>query len=295
MDLGGTKAHVRIVDGSGSRDLILPSKSWAALDIAAIATVARSLAQAVDVTPDALCVGASGCETERDEQRIAAVLRQIWPYSQVRVCNDAVLVLAAAGQDSGIALISGTGAIAVALDAAGKAHRAGGWGALLGDDGSAYALVRATARHLLRRSDRGESIGELGRVFLRATGAATALDLIHALHAQPDPARWAGHARVVCAAAADGDPFAGNLLDRLAAELVTLAVTVAGRAAVTGPVVLAGGLLTHQSVLRDRVTRRLAAELPAATVVTALDSAPVAGAVRLAARLVPGEVPACTT
>ena len=59
-------------------------------------------------------------------------------------------ILAAAGLDEGIALIAGTGSVAWGRDRTGRSARAGGWGYLLGDEGSGYAVVRETVRHALR-------------------------------------------------------------------------------------------------------------------------------------------------
>ncbi len=52
----------------------------------------------------------------------------------------------AAGYADGIGVVSGTGSIAVARTAEGRMLAAGGWGWILGDEGSAPALVREAAQ-----------------------------------------------------------------------------------------------------------------------------------------------------
>ena len=71
---------------------------------------------------------------------------------RVVIVHDAALVLAAAvGNSSGIALISGTGSLVFGRDTAGRTARAGGWGWLLGDEGSGFALRRRRCWRLRRR------------------------------------------------------------------------------------------------------------------------------------------------
>jgi N-acetylglucosamine kinase-like BadF-type ATPase len=68
------------------------------------------------------------------------------PGARVRVVHDAHLVLAAGGLDTGVALIAGTGSVAWGACPDGPDARAGGWGYLLGDEGSATALFREDTR-----------------------------------------------------------------------------------------------------------------------------------------------------
>ena len=64
----------------------------------------------------------------------------------MQVVNDAELMVPAAGYFGGIGVVSGTGSIAVARTAEGHMLAAGGWGWILGDEGSAPALVREAAK-----------------------------------------------------------------------------------------------------------------------------------------------------
>ena len=51
----------------------------------------------------------------------------------------------------GVALIAGTGSVAFGRAADGRTIRCGGWGYLLGDEGSGYAIGRAALRLAPRR------------------------------------------------------------------------------------------------------------------------------------------------
>src|SRR6202012_5418945 len=83
--------------------------------------------------------------------------------------NDATLVLAAAGLDGGVVGTCGAGSIAVGTGP-GQEARSGGFGYLLGDEGSGYCITRAAVRALLDRRDRGGALGPLGGGVLSAAG-----------------------------------------------------------------------------------------------------------------------------
>jgi glucosamine kinase len=200
------------------------------------------------------------------------------------VVDDASLILPAAGLTEGIAVICGTGSIATG---GWRDHEAwaGGWGYLLGDEGSGYWIVRSAIRTLLRRGERGLPPGPLGGSLIRAAGVAD-LDALHAeVYRHPEPANWARHAPAVLDCA-DADHGAARIAADAATSLARLAAEVAGQlAAADGapvplPVVLAGGLMGHE-LLRAATVTAIVAELPDSRA-HQLREPPVAGAVRLA-------------
>ena len=194
------------------------------------------------------------------------------------IVNDAMLVLPAAGLDAGVGVICGTGSIAVGAWE-GREARAGGFGYLLGDEGSGYWITRAAVRALLDRRDRGIPLGELGDQLLAAAEASD-IDALHRMfYDYPHPRRWARHAPLVLDS---GDPAAPLITIEAAQALAALAASATRRlAAPTGlPVVLGGGLMAHPA-LRAAATLAVGAALPGSDV-RALTDPPVAGAVRLA-------------
>jgi N-acetylglucosamine kinase-like BadF-type ATPase len=200
----------------------------------------------------------------------------------VLVVNDAELLLPAAGLAAGIALIGGTGAIAIGSDGEGRVERAGGWGWVLSDDGSASALVRDAARTVLAAADRGGPRGPLQQRLLASVGVPGIAELALTLSWGDGPEHWGRHAPAVVAAAEDGDPDAGAILAagaRSLAELVDILTDRLGGA--PGPVVAAGGLLTAVPAYWSAVAAQLRAACPDREV-SLLAVPPVAGAVALA-------------
>ena len=81
-------------------------------------------------------------------------MKRIGYKARVLVVNDALVALeAGAPGEPGVVIISGTGSIAYGRNAAGEAARSGGWGYVLGDEGSGYWIGRAALRAVLREAD----------------------------------------------------------------------------------------------------------------------------------------------
>jgi glucosamine kinase len=286
LDIGGSRTRARLSrDGSVLAEATAGSASLSAAGAerasAVLEQVVRELGAPV---VDAAVAGAAGCDTAPSRRRMRDLLLPLLPGARVEVVHDARLVLAASGLDAGVVLIAGTGSVAWASAAAGEEARAGGWGHLLGDEGSGYWVVREAIRRVLAAHDRGEPPSPLAARLLEATGASDPLELTAHFHVQREPERWAALSHAALEAG-------GDLVAATAAELARQAATVAARLRLPGPVVLAGGMLLGEPALEAAVRRALGAALPGAEVVAA-GAEPVAGAVRLAERLGAGSSPA---
>ena len=285
VDIGATSTRVRLVaDGVVVGDATAASASLTAVGRERAAAVLDELLTGLPGLPgldgplDAVCAGAAGSRTARDTDGfLRARLAPITRSGDVLVVDDASLVLPAAGLAEGVAVICGTGSIATGAWHGCEAW-AGGWGYLLGDEGSGYWIVRAAIRALLGRDMSGLPLGDLGACLL---GAASAPDL-NTLRAEffrrPQPGNWARYAPAVLDCS---DPGVAGLVRQAASDLAGLAAQVAGRLGATGaPVALAGGLMAHER-LRAATVAAIGAALPASPV-RLLSDPPVAGAVRLA-------------
>jgi len=276
LDIGGSSSRGRLVeDGRIVAEADGPGANVAVLLPQLVESRLRELLSGMGaMRPDACCAGSAGAEVPAGRERLENLLASILPGCKVTVVHDARLVLAAAGLDSGIALISGTGSVAYGRDRDGREARAGGWGWLVGDDGSAAWLAREAAREVMRRSDAGEPLGPLGDAMLGATSARTTTDLVGTLHGLDEPREWAALAGVAFDTAGD-DAGASALVEGTASALCDLVASVRRRLSFEGQLVLAGGLILNQPLLEAAVRRRVGAA-------TRLEEPPVAGAVKLA-------------
>lgn len=223
------------------------------------------------VRPDACCAGAAGVEVPEARARLDALLRRLLPGSRVCVVHDSRLVLAAAGLDSGIALIAGTGSVAYGRAPDGREVQRGGWGWMIGDEGSGVWVTREAARLILARGESGESLGDLGEALLAAVGASDPRGLMGELLERHEARQWASLAPTVFETA-DRDAGSNAIIRRAAAELVRLVDQVG----IAGMVVLAGGLLLNQPLLEIAVRQQIGRDC------IRLEEPPVEGAVRLA-------------
>jgi glucosamine kinase len=283
LDIGGTRSRAQLsVDGDVVAESTAASASVVAVGMATAATALGHLLAQLPLDParrlDAVCAGSVGGSVPDTARFLTDRLEPLTRAGTVVVVGDAMLVLPAAGLNAGVAVVCGTGSAAVGKYQ-GDSVQSGGWGHLLGDEGSGYWIVRAAVRVLLDRKDRGVPAGELGARLFKAAGVSTVGALQGLFYSSPQPRSWAGHARVVLDCS---DPAAAFIAARAAEALEGLAVSAAERLAAPAdlPVVLAGGLFGHGG-LEAAVRKRIEKARPGSDVRT-LEAQPVTGAVRLA-------------
>jgi N-acetylglucosamine kinase-like BadF-type ATPase len=265
-------------------------RALAALDAAVAAAFAAAGRPRRTVAAAAL--GLAGVDRDEGPDVIRGWSAEVRLTDALSVANDATLLLAAGTPDGwGLAVVAGTGSIAFTLDRRGRDARAGGWGYLLGDEGSAYRVGLLALRAACRAADGlGEPTALLGAL-LTELGSDDPRDFIPAAYrGKWDKAAVAGLAPLVQTAAAAGDRVANDIFEEQAREL---ARTAAGAVAAGGlprdevPVALTGGMVIENVSFRTRFLGELRACGVTPGPVGLVDD-PVVGAVVLARRLVDG-------
>jgi N-acetylmuramic acid 6-phosphate etherase len=205
-----------------------------------------------------VCLALAGAGRQQDRERVEQWARQRHLADHILVTHDAMPVLAAGTPNcTGIALISGTGSLAFGRDAVGTIARAGGWGHLMGDEGSGYAIARAALQAVARSWDGRGPVTMLGGDLAKSLGVSQPAQLLAAIYERQTERDWlASLARVVSVTAEQGDAAARGILEGAAQDLAELFCTVArelgfGTLAAPVPVALAGGMLTSSALLRD--------------------------------------------
>jgi glucosamine kinase len=209
-----------------------------------------------------------------------------------RVTNDAELALAGLRGEPGVALIAGTGSIALGVDWAGCVVRVGGWGHLIGDEGSGYDIGRRALRVALRMADGREPRGALLDRVLAHFGAGGHEELIERVYAEQGKSAVAGLAPAVLREARGGDVVAGAIVREAADELAQAAATAARM--ISGvddalALALSGGLLVADGWYRRAVVRRIRRQVRVAAVAVLAEPAEAA-AQALAHGDMPGRV-----
>lgn len=293
IDAGNSKTDVAVVaaDGSvlatarggGFRPPVVGVET--AVDVLADA-VTRACAEAgvASVAHVSACLANADLPVE-EEQLAAALHARAWGTT-VEVRNDTFAILrAGVAEPRGVAVVCGAGINCVGMRPDGRTARFPAIGRISGDWGGGSGLAEEALWYAARAEDgRGEPTA-LVRTLPGHFGLDSMYALIEALHLEHvDPERRHELAPVLFATAAEGDAIARSIVERLAEEVVAMAVVALGRLDLLdeeAPVLLGGSVLAARHPQLDASLReRLAARAPKAVpqVVTAR---PVLGAALL--------------
>jgi N-acetylglucosamine kinase-like BadF-type ATPase len=265
VDAGGTSTRALAVAadgtvlGTGRAGGANPNSHPPAEAAAQIATAIGESLRGLDPAQAGTCVVGMAGTSKLIDTAIAKLFEETWRrlgLSRVLVLTDAEVAFASATSASdGTVLISGTGSIAGRIRHRRLASTAGGYGWLLGDEGSAFWLGREAVRATLAALGRDEPLGELATSVLAQAevGETDRLEawrrLITVVNAAP-PIQLARFAPLV-GNTADGRP----IVERGADLLAEIAMTVREPGEGT-PVVLVGSVLAGP--VGGEVRRRLA-------------------------------------
>jgi N-acetylglucosamine kinase-like BadF-type ATPase len=251
--------------------------------------VARSQAAVSPGPLAAAVVGLAGSDREDTRQAILRWAEENGVARRCRVDHDALPVLAAGSPDGwGVALISGTGSMAFGQDRQGRTARSGGWGFLLGDEGSGYAIARAGLRAAAQAADGRGPATRLLEGFLTRLQCRQPADLVPAIYrVASDPGSIAALSPVVFEAVESADAVAQAIVVQAGRDLASMIAVVAGKLGFGDrpfPLAMTGGVLLGNPLLCESLKASVAElGLRPAPIVAVPD--PVAGAVQLAARL----------
>lgn len=276
IDGGGTKTEAIIVDasarviGSGiagsSNTSFIPHREAVDAYVSAISAALRDASLEAGDIERAGCTFASAAPEAFGKLGIAAAPRI---YSELSVAFERAVMERVVG----VAVIAGTGSHAAGRTADGRTHSVGGWGAVIGDDGSAYDIgIRAIRRALMGADGRLPptlltqavcdyfGVGSVRGVVGRLCGTKVQLSLV------------AGFAAKVSEIANAGDEAAAGIIEIAGQELGEMAAFVASKLFGTDDefaVVLAGGVFNAGELVVDPIRGTIGPLFPAARVVVA--------------------------
>ena len=272
VDGGGTRTTVAVADAAGAEilrhsgpaGLVDPRHPAASAETLAV-VVREAIAKAGQDTPAAaLCAGLAGVGNIAEREIVQGALTASGVAERVVVRTDGEIALEGAfGGGPGILLIAGTGSVAYGRSESGRTERCGGWGMLVGDEGSGYAIGRAALRAALQSDDgRGDPT-----TLLPVLLDALEIDDPRAIPPWIGRVEKADVAALVphvmrCAGA--GDSVAAEIVVAGAHELALHAAALVGRLGPwsgTPSVVFLGGVFQDE-MYRTQVTRELAQHAP---------------------------------
>ena len=210
----------------------------------------------------AVCIGSAGISNTQMVDIVSASMERAG-ISNWKLVGDQVIALHGAldGQ-TGVAVIAGTGSICFGRGADGTQARSGGWGHLIGDEGSGYALGRDAVRAVALAWDGCGPETLLTGLLARHFALDTQAKIISYVYGA-DKSHIAALSRLVEEAAAQEDAVALEIIRRNARQLAEQAAAVARNLELDNPkVALLGGMLENDTLLRREFVRTMEEQYP---------------------------------
>lgn len=268
-----------------------PSNIFATGEKTAVQNLARAVNEALAASrlrKSAIAVAIAGSASiDLDGEggsSLSEALRARLAKARVRVVSDALIALEGALPGKpGVVVASGTGSIVLGRSPQGETLRTGGWGPLLGDEGSAQWVGQQALRAAARAVDGSGPATLLTSALSRAFGLRSFNRIIDVVYRQPmKPAELGALAPLVTRAARRGDACALEIFRRAGEELAKQAAAAARRLRLKHPAVsYQGSMFRCGRLILDPFAKGLHHLLPSATIAPPL-LPPLGGAYLLA-------------
>jgi len=227
------------------------------------AAIRQAIAAAGREVADVVTLGLAGMDTSHDfrifEERGAPRVAG----RRVFVRHDAEIALVGATLgEPGVIVIAGTGSVAGARNRRGEYARCGGWGYLLGDEGSAYFIAREGLRAVLWAYDGRGPATELTDALLKALGVSSPDEILVKVYGERMSVRdIARLAPLVTEAAKRGDPVAKSIVEEAARHLALHVIALVRKLGMEEEqpikIALVGGVFRAGSVVVEPFRRAL--------------------------------------
>jgi N-acetylglucosamine kinase-like BadF-type ATPase len=267
IDGGGTKTVCIIMNaqrevlgrgeaGASNYQSIGVNAAFKSIESAIYAAAIEALKVIDCIQIKAICLGLAGVGRPRDIEIVESIVRNLenshtlpieWNLSSqssisatkknIIICHDALIALIGGiGHEVGIVVAAGTGSIVFGRNQQGITKRVGGWGHILGDEGSGYQIAVAGLQAAMQAYDgRGKST-ILQEVFQNHLALETIEDLVEVVYRRGWGVKEiAALAVVVNTAATQGDEVANRIINDAVRELVKATSTVINTLALSNP------------------------------------------------------------
>ncbi|MDL2233601.1 hypothetical protein LJC63_08520 [Ruminococcaceae bacterium OttesenSCG-928-L11] len=229
------------------------------------------------------CIGSAGIDVPENVVILTEILVEAGISCPVKVVNDVEILLASESEGKpGAVLISGTGSVAFGKNAAGQTHRTGGWGHIVGDEGSGYWIAQEAVRQCLHALDGRRPATSMDKLLCEACGMDSILEVFTWVYdPSTNKSQVANVGFIVDKAAEAGDELALGIMKTAATALYGMAEAIWKRLGLSqsDPLVLSGGTVLHSEPLRNELLPMLAR---LSNQVRAVTKEPCMGAIYLA-------------
>lgn len=229
----------------------------------------------------ALAIGSAGISNQDMVCMVATAMADHGITNWKLVGDQEIALYGALDGQPGISLIAGTGSICFGRSADGAIARSGGWGHLIGDEGSGYALGRDGLVAVAQAWDGYGPQTRLTELLAEQQNLTTQQEIISYIYGG-DKSRIAALSRLVEQAASEGDTVALGIIRENARKLSRLVAAVAKQLNLGNTqVAMLGGMLENNTQLRHCFREEMAKNYPQIVCVSPLHDA-ATGAVMLA-------------
>jgi N-acetylglucosamine kinase-like BadF-type ATPase len=237
IDGGGTKTALKLADENGKIVLTMEGgpcninsmgKESVAKMLKELVSTALHKAELTMEQIKVLCIGTAGVDRPSDKAIMEEIIRGTSFNNKAIITNDAVTALyGGVGGSEGVILISGTGSICYGRNSMGDTRRAGGWGHIIGDEGSGYYIGINAINRIAKGHDGIEERTVMTDLILQHLKLENAFGLIEYVYRSgAGKSEIASLAKLVDEAYKLGDSLAEEILLKAAFELFLLGKAV---------------------------------------------------------------------
>ncbi|GBD87373.1 glucosamine kinase GspK [bacterium BMS3Abin03] len=295
LDCGATKTECAVADVDGNIlytaagkpvNLLVAGTYEASKNILSLIKECESEFNFTRDGIEQLVVGAAGAGRKNDADNFKSSLSELLESNGIKikslhVVTDARIALNGAfPKSSGCILIAGTGSIIYGKDDRGNIYRAGGFGRLIGDEGSGYSIGRKALQAAAKYFDNRNEKTQIADLLADEFNIKTTDDLINKVY--KENIDIAAVAKLTLTAAESGDNSAIKILDDESNELMLHIKTILDK--INSPdlkLTFAGSLLTNDNIYSKMLKEKIQSSFPAVKIVEPKHQ-PVEGAILIA-------------
>jgi len=232
IDAGGSKTECIIVDSEAETIISRAETGPANLQVVGIKKAVQEIKSALEQAKakagisklSVIGLGIAGAGRESDKIKLKKVLNKTIKTGNFFLTDDAqIALLGATGGRAGIVLIAGTGSIAYGLKKSDEKIRSGGWGPLLGDEGSGFWIAMEALKTAAKASDNRAEETELEDLIIEYFNFNNLQELIPFIYERELPRREiAALTPKIIKLAESGDKAAEKILKEALSELALL-------------------------------------------------------------------------
>lgn len=239
IDAGGSKTECIIVDSKAKKIITRAEAGPANYQVVGLKKACQEIKNALEEAKakagiskvSALGLGIAGAGRENDKIKLRKELSKILECEDFFLTDDAqIALLGATGAEAGIVLIAGTGSIAYGLTKADTKIRSGGWGPLIGDEGSGFWIALEAIKRAVKASENRAKKTKLEESIINYFDFNTLQELIPFIYERELPRREiASLTPRVMELAEMGDCVAEEIINEAVSELALLVSSLAAR------------------------------------------------------------------